>query len=131
VSRLALGPTQPPIQLVPGVLSFGVKCGRGVTVTTHTHLMTRSRLSRSYMSSRPSASVVCSGTTLLYGVRAGKCIDHKPQYYSVTKHPFQSHENHLQCGQLLNLTEIADTVIPCLLAAQKILSTFASHNYQN
>jgi hypothetical protein len=34
-SRPALGPTQPPIQWVPGVLSPGVKCGRGVTLTTH------------------------------------------------------------------------------------------------
>jgi hypothetical protein len=30
----ALGPTQPPIQWVPGVPSPGVKRGRGVTLTT-------------------------------------------------------------------------------------------------
>jgi hypothetical protein len=35
VSRLALGPTRPPIQWVPGVLSPGIKRGRGVTLTTH------------------------------------------------------------------------------------------------
>jgi hypothetical protein len=34
-SRPALGPAQPPIQWVPGVLSTGVKRGRGVTLTTH------------------------------------------------------------------------------------------------
>jgi hypothetical protein len=34
-SRPVLGPTQPPIQWVPGVLSPGVKRGRGVTLTTH------------------------------------------------------------------------------------------------
>jgi hypothetical protein len=34
-SRPAMGPTQPPIQCVPGVLSPGVKRGRGVTLTTH------------------------------------------------------------------------------------------------
>jgi len=34
LSRLALGPTQPPLQCVPG-LSWGVKCGRGVMMTTH------------------------------------------------------------------------------------------------
>jgi hypothetical protein len=31
----ALGPTQPPVQWVPGVLSPGIKRGRGVTLTTH------------------------------------------------------------------------------------------------
>jgi hypothetical protein len=36
VSRPALGSTQPPVQLVPGVLSPGAKRGRGVMLTTHT-----------------------------------------------------------------------------------------------
>jgi hypothetical protein len=49
VSRPALGPTQPPVQWVPGVLSPGLKCGRGVTLTTHPHLVSRSRISRSYI----------------------------------------------------------------------------------
>jgi hypothetical protein len=48
VSRPALGPTQPPVQWVPGVLSLGVKRGRGVTLTPHHHLVSRSRMSRSY-----------------------------------------------------------------------------------
>jgi hypothetical protein len=34
-SRPAMGPTQPPIKWVPGVLSPGVKRGRGVTLSTH------------------------------------------------------------------------------------------------
>jgi hypothetical protein len=38
VSRPALGPTQPPVQWVPGVLSPGLKHGRGVTLTIHPHL---------------------------------------------------------------------------------------------
>jgi hypothetical protein len=42
VSRPALGPTQPPVQWVPGVLSPGVKRGRGVTLTTHPYLVRRS-----------------------------------------------------------------------------------------
>jgi hypothetical protein len=42
VSRPALGSTQPPVQWVPGVLSPGVKCGRGVMLTTHPHLVPRS-----------------------------------------------------------------------------------------
>jgi hypothetical protein len=37
-SRPALRLIQPPIQWVPGVLSPGVKRGRGVTLTTHPHL---------------------------------------------------------------------------------------------
>jgi hypothetical protein len=57
VSRTALGPTQPPVQLVPGVLSPGLKCGRCVTLTTHRHLMPKSRMSRSYTSSPPFASI--------------------------------------------------------------------------
>jgi hypothetical protein len=53
VSRLALGPTQPPVQWVPGVLSPGLKRGRGVTLTTHPHPVPRSKMSRSYTSSPP------------------------------------------------------------------------------
>jgi hypothetical protein len=42
VSRAILGPTQPAVQLVPGVLSPGVKGGWGATLTTHPHLVPRS-----------------------------------------------------------------------------------------
>jgi hypothetical protein len=50
-----------------GVLSPGVKCGRGVTLTTHPHLVPRLRMSRSYTSSSPcAASMACSGTALLF-----------------------------------------------------------------
>jgi hypothetical protein len=65
VSRPVLGPTQPPVRWVPGVLSPGVKRGRGVTLTTHPHLGPGSWMSRSYTSSPPSASMACSGTALL------------------------------------------------------------------
>jgi hypothetical protein len=53
VSRPALRPTQPPVQWVLGVLSPRLKRGRGVTLTTHPHLVPRSTLSRSYISSPP------------------------------------------------------------------------------
>jgi hypothetical protein len=52
-SRPALGPTQPPVQWVPGVLSPGVKRGRGVTLTTHPLLVPRLTMNRSYTSSPP------------------------------------------------------------------------------
>jgi hypothetical protein len=51
--RPVLGPTQPPVQWVPGVLSPGVKRGRGVMLTTHPHLVPRLSMSRSYTSSHP------------------------------------------------------------------------------
>jgi hypothetical protein len=52
-----LRPTQSPVQWVPGILSPGVKRGRAVTLTTHPHLVTRSRMSRSYTSYSPCASI--------------------------------------------------------------------------
>jgi hypothetical protein len=50
-----------------GVLSPGLKRGRGVTLTTPPHLVPRSRMSRSYTSTPPppSASMACNGTALL------------------------------------------------------------------
>jgi hypothetical protein len=56
VSRPVLGTTQPPVQWVPAVLSAGLKRGRGVTLTTHPHLVSRSRMSRSYTPLLPSVS---------------------------------------------------------------------------
>jgi hypothetical protein len=53
----ALGPTQPPVQWIPGVLSPGVKRGRGVTPPTHPHLVPKSRMSRSYTYSPTFASI--------------------------------------------------------------------------
>jgi hypothetical protein len=49
----ALGPTQPSVQWVPGVLSPGIKRGRGVMLTTHPHLVPKLRMSRSYTSCHP------------------------------------------------------------------------------
>jgi hypothetical protein len=43
-SGTALGPTQPPIQWVPGTLSLGVK-RPGVKLTTHLHLVPRLKIS--------------------------------------------------------------------------------------
>jgi hypothetical protein len=76
VSRSALSPTQSPIRWVPGVLSPGVKRGRGVRLTTQPHLVPRSRMS-SIPPLPPSASMACSWTALLkldtvYGFRRWK-----------------------------------------------------------
>jgi hypothetical protein len=51
VSTPALRPIQPPVQWVPGSFPPGVKRGRGVALTTHPHLVTRSIMSRRYTSS--------------------------------------------------------------------------------
>jgi hypothetical protein len=64
VTRPALGSTQPPVQWVPGVLSPRLKRSRGVTLTTHPHLVPKLRMSRSYTFSPPNASVACGGTAL-------------------------------------------------------------------
>jgi hypothetical protein len=50
-----------------GPFPGGKKRGRGVTLTTHPHLVPRSRMSRSYTSSPLRASMACSGIALLKG----------------------------------------------------------------
>jgi hypothetical protein len=65
MSRPALRPTQPRVQWVSGLLSPGLKCGRGVMLSTRPHLVPRSRMRTSYTSSPPCASMLCCGTALL------------------------------------------------------------------
>jgi hypothetical protein len=55
----AVGPTQPPVQRVAGVLSPGRDADHSPS-----HLVPSSRMSRSYTSSPASAFVVCSGKAL-------------------------------------------------------------------
>jgi hypothetical protein len=69
-SRRDLGPTQPPVQQVPGALSLGVK-RRGVKLTTHLHLVPRSKNEWNYTSTHQYAfmawcSVKSQGQLYLY-----------------------------------------------------------------
>jgi hypothetical protein len=67
VSRPALGPSQPPVQWVPEVLSPGVKRGRAVTLTTHPHLVPRPWMIWSYTSC-PSSRVSSGSIVSDYGL---------------------------------------------------------------
>jgi hypothetical protein len=65
LARIPVNPvsaTNTNSQIVLNYIKY--KRGRGVTLTTHPHQVPRSRMSRSYTSSPPSASMVCSGTAL-------------------------------------------------------------------
>jgi hypothetical protein len=63
VSRPALGPTQPPVQWIPRVLNTGVKRGRGVTLTTHRHLVHLRRYSHNYYNNT-TTTIIHTTTTI-------------------------------------------------------------------
>ena len=64
LSRPALGPTQPPVQWVPG-FSQGVKSGRSVALTPHFLLVPWSSKS-SYTSTSPMGRTACTEPQCLY-----------------------------------------------------------------
>jgi hypothetical protein len=65
VSRPALRPTSASYPFGTGDPFPGAKRGQGVTLTTHFHLVSKSRMRRSYTSSPLSACMACNGTALL------------------------------------------------------------------
>jgi hypothetical protein len=101
----------------------GAKRGRGVTMSTHTDLVPRSRTSRSYTSSPPppNATKECSRTAFVfyivyivthsgYSIRDGTLLHSKSQYTTV-KHSQQLLEHtytsdRTSCGNLPTLTPI-------------------------
>jgi len=84
LSRRALGPTQPPVQWVPG-LSPEVKSGRGVTLTPHPLLVPLVMKEFSYTSTLPTGFTatqleLLAGYLSLYsdGLRGGRSGDRIP-----------------------------------------------------
>jgi hypothetical protein len=73
MSRLALGPTQPPIQWEPGVHSLG-EISQVIKLTSHLHLVLRSRMSGaihplpSFPSWHGAQMGRSTGTTLLHSL---------------------------------------------------------------
>ena len=65
LSRPALGPTQHPVQLVPG-LSRGEKSGRGVTLTAHPLLVPLVMKEYSYTSTPPMGRTACTEPQCLH-----------------------------------------------------------------
>jgi hypothetical protein len=64
VSRTALGPTQPPVQQVPGGPFPRAKALPRRDANHSPQLITRSRMSRSYTSSSPKDSMACNGIAI-------------------------------------------------------------------
>jgi hypothetical protein len=63
VPRTALGPTQPPLQCVPRVVSQGIKRSRGVTLTTPSSAEVKDE-QELYLLSAPTPPLVCCETAL-------------------------------------------------------------------
>jgi hypothetical protein len=76
------------VRWVPRILSPGLKRSRGVTLTTHPHLVLRSSMRRSYNSSPQSAFMVFSATALAFKCSIG--ISKFLFYHSFTKLVFKT-----------------------------------------
>jgi hypothetical protein len=73
--RPALGPTQPPVQWVPGALCPGVKGGRGVMLTAQPLLVPRLRKSRSYTFCHSNAPLQSVTANMFWALGIITCSD--------------------------------------------------------
>jgi hypothetical protein len=98
VSRPALGPTRPLYNGYWG--SFpGAKRGRGVTLTTYTHLLPKSRMSRSYTSSPPPRlCFLLENYPLFLGVQVASSSQSSTKKFPIhTTRTTSSHPDNMRC----------------------------------